>query len=276
MPSVNFNSNSLHIYLERIFKIPRLSHEEVLCYAQQVQLMLHLLQLREALRSRLNTEPTLAQWASRAQLSEMALQSALRQGEWAKRKLIEANLRLVVAIALRYQKRGVDLLDLIQSGSIGLIRAVERFDPLLGYCFSTYAVYWIRREICRAATPKMIDGYIPVDPNQLNTKTLLLNGTLFFGESSEILERLESTIPLPEETVARVQAAELVRYLVDQLPTKQRNVVVLLYGLKDGEARSLAQAAAELGLSREQVRWAQKVALQTLRATSPQASALIF
>jgi len=219
-------------------------------YAKQVQRMRHLLELKTDLCS-ISQEPPLAQWATRAQISETALTSALQGGQRAKRKLIEANLRLVVKIARRYHRSGVDVNDLIQEGTIALSRAVDGFNPARGYKLSTYAYRAIRREISRAATLKEQAQLLPLGPEQL------------------------SPLPLPDETVAQRQQAELVSHLVNQLPPNQQTVVTLLFGLKDGESLSLNQVAEKLGMSRAKVRWAKAKALQALRAESSQASSLI-
>ena len=249
MQSNNFYADSLQLYRKQISNIPLLSQAEVLRCAQQVQRMRSLHQLRQELSQTLEQEPSIAQWAITAQLSEMALQSTLQEGQRAKRKLVEANLRLVVKIAHRYDKSGVELSDLIQEGTIALSRAVDGFDPARGYQLSTYAYRAILRQISRVATLKQKAQWVPLGSEQ------------------------QSPLPLPDETVAQTQRAELVSHLVNQLPANQQ--LILLYGLKDGEARSLAQVALALGISREKVRWAQTKALQALRAESPQALYLI-
>lgn len=137
-------------YLHEIGRVPLLTHEQEICYGKQVQQMMLLQGVKQDLEQLLKRPPTKTEWASKSTLTEAELDRVLRRGLQAKQKMIEANLRLVVAIAKKYQKRNLEFLDLIQEGSLGLERGVEKFDPTRGYKFSTYAYWWIRQAITRA------------------------------------------------------------------------------------------------------------------------------
>jgi len=109
-----------------------------------------LVEAKEALAKQLDRDPSLSEWAAHVNKTETEIKHTVGLGKRAKQKMIEANLRLVVAIAKKYQKRNMEFLDLIQEGTLGLERGVEKFDPTRGYKFSTYAYWWIRQAITRA------------------------------------------------------------------------------------------------------------------------------
>jgi len=159
MPTVNTQTENLNTkftvdmvrtYLREIGRVPLLTREQEIVFGKQVQQMMTLIDAKEALAKKLQREPNMSEWADKVEHSETEVQQTVAQGKRAKQKMIEANLRLVVAIAKKYQKRNMEFLDLIQEGTLGLERGVEKFDPTRGYKFSTYAYWWIRQAITRA------------------------------------------------------------------------------------------------------------------------------
>lgn len=149
-------------YLQEIGKVPLLSHEQEIVFGKQVQQMMSLYDVKESLEKKLGREITLEEWAQKADKTPNEVKKIIHQGKRAKQKMIEANLRLVVAIAKKYQKRNMEFLDLIQEGSLGLERGVEKFDPTKGFKFSTYAYWWIRQAITRAIAQQARTIRLPI------------------------------------------------------------------------------------------------------------------
>ena len=144
------DTDMVRTYLREIGRFPLLTHEQEIVLSKQVREMMTLLEKKQAEEEKLERQLNSSEWANLVQMSEVEINRVVKLGQRAKKKIIEANLRLVISIAKKYQKRNLDLLDLIQEGNLGLERGVEKFDPAKGYRFSTYAYWWIRQGITRA------------------------------------------------------------------------------------------------------------------------------
>jgi RNA polymerase primary sigma factor len=255
------------------------------------------LYLREIGRYRLLTRAEEVQLAKRIEAGDPQ----------AKERLINANLRLVVSVAKHYQRPGIPLLDLIQEGTLGLIRASEKFDWRRGTKFSTYAIWWIRqavdRAVCNQAEPIRIPVHIHERRRRLARARQALErelerepsadevaaaAALSPGQAEQALNvptgfvPLDGTNPdryeLPTEIVD-TQAGEAYERvdgrlagtrldaLLDALPKQQRQVIALRYGIA-GEERTAEQTAADLNIAPRRVRVLERIALQRLRELS--------
>ena len=154
--SVKLSGDSVRSYLRDIGRIPLLEHDEEILLGRQVQRMMVLKEMRKELE--LDEEGL----ADAMDITLKQIKKEMRDGERAKDKMVTANLRLVVSVAKKYTKRNMELLDIIQEGTIGLVRGVEKFDPGRGYKFSTYAYWWIRQGITRAIAEKSRAIRLPI------------------------------------------------------------------------------------------------------------------
>jgi len=149
--------DSVRAYLRDIGRIPLLEHDEEILLGRQVQRLMEIKACEELL-----SNPNKEELANSLGLTIKELRKEIRAGEKAKDKMVTANLRLVVSVAKKYTKRNMELLDIIQEGTIGLVRGVEKFDPGRGYKFSTYAYWWIRQGITRAIAEKSRAIRLPI------------------------------------------------------------------------------------------------------------------
>jgi RNA polymerase nonessential primary-like sigma factor len=157
MAQVKSSGDSVRSYLRDIGRIPLLEHDEEILLGRKVQRLMEI----KACEDLANTA-TKDDLAGVLGMTVKDLKREIRDGEKAKDKMVTANLRLVVSVAKKYTKRNMDLLDIIQEGTIGLVRGVEKFDPGRGYKFSTYAYWWIRQGITRAIAEKSRAIRLPI------------------------------------------------------------------------------------------------------------------
>ena len=260
----------VRMYLKEIGKVPLLSAEEEIEYAQRME----------------------------------------EGDEEAKKRLAEANLRLVVSIAKRYVGRGMQFLDLIQEGNLGLIKAVEKFDYRKGYKFSTYATWWIRQAITRAIADQARTIRIPVHMVETINKLVRVQRQLLqelgrepspeeIAETMDIpVERVreiqkisqepvsletpigeeedshlgdfiqDDNVPVPAEAAASTLLKEQLVEGLGTLTDREQKVLRLRFGMDDGRARTLEEVGKEFNVTRERIRQIEAKALRKLRHPS--------
>ncbi len=198
-PKGVYTEDSIRVYLQEIGRIRLLRPDEEIELARKIADLLHLEELAAQFESDNNHYPTVKEWAALVEMPLIRFRRRLMLGRRAKEKMVQSNLRLVVSIAKKYMNRGLSFQDLIQEGSLGLIRAAEKFDHEKGYKFSTYATWWIRQAITRAIADQSRTIRLPVHLyetiSRIKKTTKVLSQE--FGRKpteEEIAESMEMTI----------------------------------------------------------------------------------
>lgn len=188
-------------YLQEIGRYPLLTPTEEITLARLVQQMMEVNLKREALIQQLNRQTTDSELAATLDKTSAEVQSIMQLGQQAKHRMITANLRLVVAIAKKYQNRNLEFLDLIQEGTLGLQRGIEKFDPNKGYRLSTYTYWWITQSITRAIGEKSRTIRLPIHIveklNKINKVQRELSESL--GRKATVGEIAQSLKLTPEQ-----------------------------------------------------------------------------
>lgn len=157
--------DSVRSYLSEIGEVRLLDYDSEIILASNIAELLKLERLSAKLKRQNGSEPTMEEWAEAANMDLGEFRKTLRLGLRSKEHMVAANLRLVVSIAKKYTNRGLSFQDLIQEGSIGLIRGAEKFDANKGFKFSTYATWWIRQAITRSIADHSRPIRLPVHVN---------------------------------------------------------------------------------------------------------------
>lgn len=227
------SSDLFRQYLREIGRIPLLTAAEEVELARRVEAGLF---AEEKLRLAADLDSQLA----------LDLDRLVVMGRMAKRRLIEANLRLVVSVAKRYVGRGLTMLDLVQEGNLGLIRAVEKFDYARGYKFSTYATWWIRQAMSRALADQARTIRVPVHVVELINRVVRVQRRMLQERGYE---------PTPEEVAAHLdlppeRVSEVLRLAQEPVslhaPVGEEDDVALGDLIEDGDATSPVESAAFL------------------------------
>jgi RNA polymerase primary sigma factor len=258
---------------------------------------------RKQLRSRRRTD---LRFGTRMRLREFVttLERELKEYRRLRDRMIEANLRLVISFAKRYRRAGVSFLDMVQEGTLGLIRAVEKYDPVKEVKFGTYAVWWIWQQIGRAGdvhgglirTPvhwnqlrrkvgretqrlqTANDGEVDrealaeasgVDADRLETMTqnfqcLSLDSPLGADDDRTLEELLASDADDPEREAAAVDLSQQLEAALAQLPAREADILRLRFGTADNQSLTLEEVGRRYGVSRERIRQLEARALKQL------------
>ena len=290
-------TDPVRMYLQEIGRVPLLDAQQEVELAMQME-------AGPRAAEELDGDPDLGP------AERIILERTRRQGEKAQQRLVEANLRLVVSIAKKYVGRGMPLLDLVQEGNLGLMRAVEKFDYRKGFKFSTYASWWIRQAVTRALADQGRTIRVPVHMVETINRLTAVQPNLAqeLGREPTIAEiaadlelepakiselrriaqdPLSLETPLGEEddatlgdfvedtdAEAPVTSAsfkllqEYLRMVLEELNERERQVLVMRFGLADGRIRTLEEVGKHFRVTRERIRQLETKALAKLRQPS--------
>jgi RNA polymerase sigma factor (sigma-70 family) len=282
------------LYLDEVGRHPLLTKEDEIALSQ-------------AYEAGLDAQLKLAE-ADPCDAARPDLERVAARGEWARRKMIESNLRLVVSIARRFSATGLPLGDLVQEGNLGLLRAVEKFDWRKGFKFSTYATWWIRQAIARGAAdrgarairlPVHVDeqvgrlrrtqtrlhellGREPTDTELAQDLDMPVEKVGRLKDTAQAITSLDTPIGDdgaalqdfleddsavgPDELAVEAVGREALEQVLKALPERERQVLILRFGLDSGTPRTLEEVGAVMGFSRERARQVERDALAALRS----------
>ena len=288
-------SDPVRMYLQEIGRVPLLTAQQEVELAMAMEAGLRAEEKLEADEGELGVE------------ERIILERNARQSDRSRKRLVEANLRLVVSIAKKYVGRGMSLLDLIQEGNLGLMRAVEKFDYRKGFKFSTYATWWIRQAVTRSLADQGRTIRVPVHMVETINKLAQAQRNLMQDLGREpTIEEIAIDLELEPERVSElrriamdpvsleaplgeegdstlgdfvedvdaevpVEAASfklLQQYLslaLEGLNDRERQVVIMRFGLEDGKVRTLEEVGDHFSVTRERVRQLETKALAKLR-----------
>ncbi len=239
---------------------------------------------------------------------ERDLATSIKRGDQkARQRMINSNLRLVINIAKRYSHLGVSLLDLIEEGNLGLMKAVTKYNPKRGYRFSTYGAWWIRQYITRAIANQGKTVRVPVyltellsrwrrvnermtqqlgrkpapeevakrmrlpiekvrQLSEMVTSTTSLDAPVGDEGTAEVIDLIQDpSAASPSDNIAAILQHEQIAELLQKMNDREREILTLRYGLRDGTMRTLGETAKHFGITRERVRQIEHVALRKLR-----------
>ncbi|WP_425215854.1 RNA polymerase sigma factor RpoD [Tumidithrix helvetica] len=299
--------DSVAAYLREIGRIRLLRGDEEIELARKIADLLELERKRDEIANQHDCpldDVKESEWAAYMELSLMEFRERLNSGRRAKDKLVKSNLRLVVWVAKKYINRGLELLDLIQVGNLGLIRAAEKFDHEKGYKFSSYATWWIRQGITRAIadhsrlirlpvhlyetisrinkTTKLLAQEMGQKPTEeeiatrmemtieklrfITKSTLTITSLdILVGDDTYLGDLIESDDETPDDQVAKSILREDVESVLGTLSPRERDVLRLRYGLDDGRMKTLEEIGQIFNVTRERIRQIEAKALRKLR-----------